>query len=155
MDRYNFFDVRTTRQDTIPVQRETKSIFLVGGKHNNQTDGRSLSNILEVEKTSFFEEFSPIADLVYSITPEEDTSRILLVLLEPFKQVYKHIDHGNYYLNNYRYHINLSGFTFSSEDGIIIKPGELWELNNDSPHSTFNPYPIPRIALVWDAKCRI
>lgn len=155
MDNWDDWYVNRKRQSTIRVHKDTYFIPLVQGT-GDSSDLYKFSDNQQIEKNStFFEKYSDIADLVYSITPEEQTYRITLILLPQFQGVSPHDDFGKYYDNKYRYHINISGFTRCNEDGIIIQPGELWELNNSVVHSTYNPYPIPRIALVWDSTCQI
>jgi Aspartyl/Asparaginyl beta-hydroxylase len=147
------WNFNTSRQDRIPVQKHTNSIFLAGAVdrpdlHVNENQESCLTKLAPLfpKTVSFLSGFAQEMNA--------SLSRAAIVRLQPRSQVYLHVDFGSYYLIRDRYHLVLESATgsvlCSGNEKIRMRPGELWWFNNKQYHSSFNDSDSWRIHLIFD-----
>ena len=81
--------------------------------------------------------------------------RCLLARLPGGARVATHIDRAPYFAQTIRLHIAVtshdSAFMYCSGQRYVMRPGELWALNNSAPHAVWNADPErPRTHLICD-----
>ena len=79
-------------------------------------------------------------------------SRAAFFRLKPGQSVFRHTDHGDYYLTRDRYHLSLQGtYTYTVEDEMhTIEPGTFFWFNNKKYHEAENISDVDRITFVFD-----
>lgn len=143
------------RQQAIPVQRHTQSIFLRRGIRVRESDVQ-LNNVHESETTPEAGCFPVIVDLLYRLAAQlgGTLGRALLVRLAPESVVYPHVDKGEYYRVRDRYHYVIdspSGSILTAGDETVtMKTGELWWFDNKQLHSSRNDGSGWRVHLIFD-----
>ena len=79
---------------------------------------------------------------------------VMYVKLLPEKNILKHKDSGEYLENVRRHHIpietNEEVLFYVDDEGINMKPGQCWEINNVKTHYVTNPSNKERIHLIVD-----
>ncbi len=146
--------LNTQRQQNIAVQRHTESIFLRSG---HQTDKSVRTENEQKVKDAPAAPLFPrtISWLNQTATLlDGELSRVLFAKLQPRTQVYRHIDHGEYYARRDRYHLVLqsSGGSqlIAGDEEVHMKERELWWFDNKKPHEAFNHSDDHRIHLIFD-----
>jgi len=145
----------TRRQERIRVQRETNTIPLRGparpipeGVHNNDHHPS--------ERTELAARFPVIMGFVEDFARElgGELGRVNVVRLQPRGQVYRHIDHGDYYRLRDRYHLILQSPSGSVMEAggetVRMREGELWWFDNKQPHEAFNESGDWRVHVIFD-----
>jgi outer membrane protein assembly factor BamB len=145
----------TARQQAIPVQRHTQSIFLRRGVRRRESNVQ-LNDVHESELTSVATRFPVIVDLISRLSAQlgGTLGRALVVRLAPGSVVYPHVDKGAYYRLRDRYHyviISPSGSILTvGDETVTMKAGELWWFDNKQLHSSRNEGPGWRVHLIFD-----
>ena len=149
------WQINTSRQDNIRVQRETNNIFLRAAV-KPVPEGMKLNDVHPSRKTSSAEHYPLIYQWVEAFANEMRASlgRLNIVRLKPNSQVYRHIDHGDYYKVRDRYHLVLRSKEGSEmlvdDEKVTMQEGELWWFNNKAPHEAFNNSEEWRIHVIFD-----
>lgn len=147
--------VSTVRQTTIPVQRETESIFLRAAQRKPDSP-IPVEDTHASARTVLAEKFPNIMAWIEAFARDQNAqlSRVLLAKLQPQGQVYRHHDHGEYYRVRDRYHLVLQSAKGSpmvcGQESVVMKPGEVWWFDNKKPHEAFNRSDEQRIHLIFD-----
>ena len=81
-------------------------------------------------------------------------SRVAIVKLKPGKQVFPHIDSGEYYKIRHRYHLAITGsyLYIVEEQRKQINPGTLFWFNNKRVHASYNNTSEDRISVIFDVE---
>ena len=151
--------INTARQHRIPVQRETESIFLRSAKRTDAA-AASINDIHESERTFQASQFPVTMRWLETFARERgcELGRVLLAKLKPGGQVYRHVDHGEYYKVRDRFHlvlISAGGSHMTCDDQVqIMREGELWWFDNKKEHESLNPSAEDRIHLIFDLSAR-
>ena len=142
----------TARQDTIPVQRETHTIFLRVAAVS-ACDINDEQHSLTTRQAA---QFPLLMKFLRSFARRRKArlERAMIVRLQPNGQVYAHIDFGTYYALRDRFHLVLASaggnkFTCGGET-TTLQPGELWWFNNKLRHSTANNSSEWRVHAIFD-----
>jgi outer membrane protein assembly factor BamB/orotate phosphoribosyltransferase len=145
--------INTSRQDAIPVQRHTNTIFIRSAVR------RPDLNINENQESRFtrVSKLFPKAIAFMSSFASEmncELSRATIVRLEPKSRVSSHIDAGSYYLLRNRYHLVLyssgGSVLISGDEQVRMKEGEVWWFNNKQYHEARNESDQWRIHYIFD-----
>lgn len=143
----------TSRQDMIPVQRDTNSIILRTQTHSPDIRTNDNQESCAAEIASRF----PKAMALMQSFAEEmkaDLSRAIIARLKPHSQVFGHVDVGTYYFIRDRYHLVLQSeagsLLTSGDEQVRMKEGELWWFDNKQFHEAFNESDQWRIHIVFD-----
>src|SRR5579862_3734800 len=104
------------RQNSIPAQRHTESIFLRQAARRSSS-GCITNDIQESEETRFAQDFPATMGVLHRLAADLDgqLGRALLVRLAAGTEVAPHIDEGAYYAIRDRYH-----YVLQSECGSIL-----------------------------------
>jgi outer membrane protein assembly factor BamB/orotate phosphoribosyltransferase len=143
------------RQQAIPAQRHTQSIFLRRGIRPRESDVQ-LNDVHDSETTSAAGRFPVILELLYRLAAHlgGTLGRALLVRLAPESVVHPHVDKGAYYRVRDRYHYVIgspSGSILTAGDETVtMKSGELWWFDNKQLHSSRNDGSGWRVHLIFD-----
>ena len=145
----------TRRQERIRVQRETNTIPLRGparpipeGIHNNDHHPS--------EATPLAPRFPTVMGFVEDFARQlgGELGRVNVVRLQPRGQVYRHIDHGEYYRIRDRYHLVLQSpggsLMEAGSETVRMGAGELWWFDNKQPHEAFNESGDWRVHVIFD-----
>ncbi len=153
------FSWDTGRQDTIPEQRMTKTIYLRRAKlkttdiHEDVDTTRDTATYIRYPKVREFMEW-------FEKEYGGEVYRVLIVYLPKDGVVDPHIDYGKYYANKDRFHLVLSGYyenivavptQYEDTDRELYSAGELWWFDNKKTHYVENKSEIPRIAIIFDS----
>ena len=155
----DLWGLNTNRQQQIAVQRETESVFLRSAKRSENSSA-SINDVHESEKTRLAARFPATMRWVETFARQQgcELGRVLLAKLGPRGQVYRHIDHGEYYKVHDRYHLVLlstRGSQMTCDDEVrIMREGELWWFDNKQAHESHNPSDEDRIHLIFDLSAR-
>jgi hypothetical protein len=150
----HFWNVNTSRQDTIYVQRETKTIML--RISTKIPDGVSIKNHLDSEDGKLYSWFPKTKRFMNNFvkTYGGEFGRVYIVLLPLNKMVYPHIDDGEYYKNSDRFHLILTGkYMYHIEnESQLFEEGDLWYFDNKKVHYSKTVGEKDRIAIIFDVK---
>ena len=147
----------TSRQENVRCQRHTANIFLRVAKKPLPAGEKNANNVHQSVTTRkakelFTNTYSFCLNFAREI--EGELGRATLVALSPNRQVYPHIDHGEYYRIRDRYHLVVSSSAGSpltaGEETVVMREGELWVFNNKVRHSAFNTSGEQRVHLIFD-----
>lgn len=130
-----------------PVHRHTRSVFLKGyppmlGRQDDP-------------EHPILDSCPYIRELIYGLLPGS-VGKCLLASLKPESVVYPHTDAANdYFIRSYRIHVpvftNHLAKVFCNDRFFHMAAGEVWLLNNLSPHAVLNEHPeLHRIHLIYD-----
>jgi len=143
--------IDTKRQDRLYEQTNTETINLV--KAWSATPLADHRDNHEYRPTKLYDRYPETMNLVnrYFAT---GISRVAIVKLLPGKQVFPHIDAGEYYKRRHRYHLAISGsYLYTVEDDRRqIHPGTLFWFNNKQVHSSYNNTDTDRISVIFDVE---
>jgi hypothetical protein len=153
----DLWHANTRRQERIPVQRETETIFLRGAAPSRAQIRRGV-HVEEVHRcvaTAEAARFPRLIAFLDSFARERGAvlQRTMIVRLRPEGRVYPHVDVGSYYRKRDRYHLVLDsrGTEMSSGDETVtLRDGELWWFDNKQVHGSRNPTPEWRIHVIFD-----
>ena len=147
--------VNTKRQDTLPVQRETESIFLRSARRY-QDSTVPLEDTHDSQLTQLAEFYPATMRWAenFALRQNATLGRVLLAKLKPKSQVYRHYDRGEYYRIRDRYHLVITSSSGSpmvcGEEKVVMQQGELWWFDNKKPHESYNHSDEGRIHLIFD-----
>jgi hypothetical protein len=118
----------TSRQDRIPVQRDTNTIILRNAVHRTDLE---VNENQESEATKFATSFPRAMAVMTKIAEamKSSLSRATIVRLKPQSQVGRHIDDDSYYLIWNRFHLVLhspGSVLISGDEAVRMRAGELW-----------------------------
>ncbi|MGJ3245663.1 MAG: aspartyl/asparaginyl beta-hydroxylase domain-containing protein [Elainellaceae cyanobacterium] len=148
----------TSRQDKITVQRETQTIYLRSAEKPFPPGITSSNDVHASRTTSLAEHFPQVMNWVECFAQAQggELGRVTLVRLAPKGQVYRHIDHGDYYRVRDRFHLVLHSSEGSllgaGEEWVRMHSGECWWFNNKIPHEACNESNDWRIHLIFDVQ---
>lgn len=141
-----------TRQHNIRVQAETNAIIL----RNYVAPPRHTENGWDIQESRdvLMDHFPVVGSLIRQFAQEQNTSlaRSMIVRLQPWGQVYKHLDYGKYYQRD-RFHLVLqseSSVMTSGDEACTMRERELWWFNNSLEHQSFNHSDSWRIHVIFD-----
>ena len=143
----------TSRQDRIPVQKDTNTIFLRNAVQRPDLD---VDENQESEATRFAASFPRAMAVMTKIAEatKSSLSRATIVRLKAQSQVGRHIDGGSYYLIRNRFHLVLhspsGSVLISGDEAVRMRAGELWWFDNKQHHSAFNESDEWRIHYIFD-----
>lgn len=142
----------TARQDTIPVQRETNTIFLRAAA----ASACDVNDEQHSVTTRHAAQFPLLMNFLrrFARRRKARLERAMIVRLKPNGRVYAHVDFGMYYALRDRFHLVLASaegneFTCGCET-TTLQPGELWWFNNKLRHSTANNSLEWRVHAIFD-----
>ena len=145
----------TTRQEKIAVQREALAIPL-RGLRKSAVGERKERDVHESRWTTGSSRF-PIACQVLIDTAREldaHLSRAKIVCLPAGRQVYPHIDRGEYYAVRDRYHLvlksRLGSWLKAGDEECRMTEGGLWWFDNKQVHEAHNDGDEDRIHMIFD-----
>lgn len=86
---------------------------------------------------------------------DERALRCLIARLPPRAWIAPHVDQGAYFAKTVRLHLPVSSheraFMFCDGASFVMRPGEVWAINNSAPHGAWNAHDsLPRTHLVCD-----
>lgn len=151
-----FWTYNVARQQTIPVQRETQSIFLRVADEDAYPKGKRHEDMLLCRTARQASQFPKCMDFLAQFAAHQRASlqRAMLVRLKGEGQVYPHIDHGLYYAVRDRFHLVLASSQgsrlTSGDETVTMQAGELWWFDNKKMHASFNESTDWRIHLIFD-----
>lgn len=149
----------TSRQEKIPVQRETLAIALrchaeTAGEDSRVRRAKPLG--YQGRPTPMSEKFPVTSEYVDELARSMSATmgRCVLARLEPNGTVYPHADDGLYWLLRDRYHlalksVNGSRFKVGGEE-VLMQEGELWWFDHTATHEAFNDSGEDRVHIILD-----
>ena len=158
-ENYKDFDITDRRQTLVPVQRETKTTYLL-----KDIDLYKYKPTEEYKKYHQCRKFFDWFTKQYS----GEIMRAAVVLLPTDKTVYPHRDGEPFKKDKDRFHLVLSGYydynihsdkigTIGTYEGwgpvvetVKFCAGDLWWFDNKKVHSAQNTSPLPRISIIFD-----
>jgi hypothetical protein len=149
------WDIETSRQKNIRVQRETKSIFLRGAK-KPLPEGLHINDHHECDDSKNVDNFPVIMSWLHGFAKSTggELGRALLAKLKPKGKVYSHVDEGEYYRIRDRYHVVLESPKGSEmiigDETVVFKEGEFWWFDNNTVHEAYNRTKHDRVHLIFD-----
>lgn len=150
----HYWDIYTSRQKNIEFHKETKCIPLMMW---HPKPGQLQRDCLITTERDFFSRDFPVTYTFLKQFSEQANSILqnaAYVFLPASKSVYPHIDEGDFYAANDRYHFVLTGtYNLIVEDQQeILTPGGVYWFDNTKMHSVDNFTHSDRIALIFDMK---
>lgn len=145
----------TGRQDKIMVQREALAIPLRGLRKSAIGD-RKRRDVHESRWTSGSKQYPLFVKFLKEFAKErnEILGRAKIVCLPAGKQVYPHIDRGEYYRVRNRYHLvlksSLGSWMKTGDEEVRMQEGELWWFDNNEMHEARNDGDQDRIHVIFD-----
>lgn len=149
------WQVNTTRQNTLTVQRETESVFLRAARRA-ENSAIALEDTHDSGPTQHAKRYPRTLEWVMEFARKRNgqLGRVILARLKPHGHVYRHFDRGEYYRVRDRYHLVISSAAGSlmrcADDEVVMREGELWWFDNKKPHESFNHSEEGRIHLIFD-----
>jgi len=144
------WDSDSSRQHTFGVHRQTKTIFLV---YDNDFRHRHPTHRPK------FDEFKGVLDpIIHHIaTRYEDGGQVIraiLTRLEAMGRIQQHVDTGYSLRHSHRVHVpvitsDAARFMVGGET-IVMREGDVWEINNCRPHAVSNDGTESRVHLIID-----
>lgn len=141
------------REETVPVQQETNSIFIRAPIRHGAI---ALDNNQESDWTSESDSF-PLANAFMKNFAEHtggSLSRALIVRVKPKGRVYRHVESGSYYFIRNRYHLilksTMGSILYAGDEKVTMQEGEVWWFNNKQQHQAENPSDDWRIHYIFD-----
>lgn len=147
------WQLNTSRQDKIRVQRDTNTIFLSSPatRPDLNTNENQECNLTAVSKL-FPKAVAFMTDVAREMNSQ--LSRATIVRLKPKSQVSRHIDVGSYYLIRNRFHLVLyssaGSVLMSGGEEVRMREGELWWFDNKQFHEAHNESDEWRIHYIFD-----
>ena len=147
------WDLRTARQDRIPVQRDTNTIFLRGAVPRPDLNiNENQESWFTAEASLFPKALAFMTDFAREMNCE--LSRATIVRLKPNSKVFRHIDEGSYYFLRDRFHLVLrspaGSVLMSGGESVRMREGELWWFDNKQFHESYNESDDWRIHYIFD-----
>jgi outer membrane protein assembly factor BamB/orotate phosphoribosyltransferase len=145
--------IDTGRQERIPVQRDTNTIFISGAVPRPDLN---INENQETRLTPASKLFPRALAFMTGFAQEMNChlSRATIVRLKPRSQVYRHIDEGSYYFLRDRFHLVLrspkGSVLMSGGETVRMQEGELWWFDNKQYHESFNESDDWRIHFIFD-----
>jgi hypothetical protein len=139
----------------VAVQRETRAILLRRAKNMFERVGEETYHPQFTEESAEARYFPITVKFLEQFAARRGglLSRVTIVSLSGQKQVYPHIDQGEYYQLRDRYHLVLrsEGSTMiSGADTKIFNEGDLFYFNNHVLHEAYNHNNSERIHIIFD-----
>lgn len=158
IDEFNYFNKKNwqTSRSKILVQRETLSIPLRSPSTRLvRHDDKFSFHTQLCRPHQFSQEFKITMSFLKQFAKRRNAilSRAMIVKLLPNKQVYPHIDRGEYYEIRDRYHLVLSSKgsrMLSGEQEETFVTGDLFYFNNHVLHEAHNLSEEDRIHVIFD-----
>lgn len=156
---FKMWDLDTSRQDNIRVQRETSNIPLRGAA-KPIPQGINARDVHPSRDTQYAAVFPLIYRWVteFAQAIDGDLGRLTIVRLNPHGTVHPHIDEGEYYLSRDRYHLVLISPSGSEmiigDETVYFQEGELWWFDNKADHKAHNNSEVGRVHVIFDVKPR-
>jgi hypothetical protein len=147
------WSANTVRQDEIPVQRDTNSIFLRSAVRRPDLN---INENQECRETAISKNFPLAMEFLTKAATllKSSLSRAVIVRLKPKSGVGVHIDTGSYYLIRNRYHFvlrsRMGSLLRSGNEQVRMREGELWWFDNKQYHCSFNESDEWRIHYIFD-----
>lgn len=150
------WQVSTGRRIRFPSQRETEAIILRRAVLSSpEADINDCDAVADADVAAYFPRtlawLRSTADVLGG-----ELARAMFARIAPHGQVYRHIDHGTYYIGRRRYHLVVhspGGSPMGCDDEkVVMREGELWEIDNKKPHDAKNPADTPRVHLIFDLR---
>ena len=142
----------TSRQKHISFHKETLSIALMGWEKEEGVHQRDQMNTFEWEhfQDAFSITFNFLKEIEFILN--SDLKMAAYVLLPVGKEVYPHIDGGEFYKACDRYHFMLQGICQMNveDENEIFSPGNLYWFDNTLMHDVQNVGSQDRIVLIFD-----
>jgi Aspartyl/Asparaginyl beta-hydroxylase len=144
----------TVRQTAAEVQRETNTIHLRCADRPPDLEGKSW-HVHEV-RDAWIDRFPAVRSFLDGFVEDRGTSvaRAMIVRLQPWGEVYRHLDFGTYYDIRDRFHLVLHSPSGSDmtcgKEAAVFQEREVWWFNNGKHHQAFNHSPDWRIHVIWD-----
>jgi hypothetical protein len=146
------------RAKHVSVQKETKAVSLrdVSSQKWFVRNGDLYSFHSQMSsETRNAKQFPLLMQFLYCFAKRENAtlSRVMIVSLLPKKQVYPHIDFGEYYEVRNRHHLVLDSSGSKMVTGgevAIFTSGDLFYFNNHVTHEAFNESDQERIHVIFD-----
>lgn len=154
------WDLATGRQEKIEVQREAKAIPL-RGLRQSQRFGRARRDVHESRWTTGSRRFPRFRAFLQEVAAAQDCllGRAKIVCLPAGRQVYPHIDRGDYCRLHQRHHLvlvsALGSWLKAGDEVVRMREGELWWFDNRQVHEARNDGGEDRIHLIFDLLPRI
>lgn len=155
-EKLAFWSYDTSRQQNLPVQEQTQSIFLRRAAKPFPPGITNARDVHESCPTEIAQEFPVAMNWVEGFVKEigGELGRVNIVRLTPKGRVHRHIDNGEYYRLRDRYHLVLQSQSGSwmkcGNEETLMHEGELWWFDNKQPHEAFNPSEEWRIHIIFD-----
>ena len=149
------WDVSTTRQEKIAVQREARAIPLRGLRKSAIGD-RKRRDVHESRWTNTSAAYPLACQFLRETADSLDSllSRAKIVCLPAGRRVYPHVDRGEYYKVRDRYHLvlrsSLGSWLKAADEEVRMQEGELWWFDNKQLHEAHNDGDEDRIHIIFD-----
>lgn len=149
------WELSTTRQEKIAVQREARAIPL-RGLRKSCLYGRARRDVHESRWTTGSVRFPQLCRLIEQTAADLECTpgRAKVVCLPAGRRVYPHIDRGDYYRLHGRYHLvlksSLGSWLRAGDEEVRMREGELWWFDNKQVHEAHNDGEEDRIHLIFD-----
>lgn len=153
----NAWELNTGRQDKIKVQREAQAIP-IRGLVKSKINGRKKRDVHESRWTTISKQFPRFRAFLEAFATEQNAelSRAKVIRLKPGRQVYPHIDRGEYYEVRDRYHLVLQSpagsHLKSGDEEVRMQERELWWFDNHAMHEAHNDGDEDRIHFIFDLR---
>lgn len=142
----------TGRQEQILLHKDTMSIPLT---YRDVTPGVDFNDSHIVRQTEMYHYYPKIMHFVNQFCYNQNMKPGIIAIVKLFggKEVLKHSDVGEYYLQRNRFHLNIHGTYdfYVNDDRVTIEEGNFYRIDNKMPHRAVNNMPHERIAIIFDA----
>ena len=138
----------------IAVQREAMAIP-IRGLRKSKIQGRKRRDVHESRYTTLSKRFPSVIEFIRQTAANKNAkiARAKVVNLPPGKQVFPHVDRGDYYAIRDRYHLvidSAGSLMRAGGEEVRMKTGELWWFDNKAEHEALNDTDQDRIHLIFD-----
>lgn len=141
-------------RQNIKVQREAMAIP-IRGLRKSKIQGRKRRDVHESRYTTLSKRFPAVIQFIVQTAEQKKAkiARAKIVNLPPGRQVYPHVDRGDYYAVRDRYHLILDSagsYMRAGSEEVRMKTGELWWFDNKAEHEALNDSDQDRVHLIFD-----
>lgn len=150
-----WWNVYTARTKKISYHQHTHAILL-REINDHSAAYTPVDGVHESLPLPYVERFKNIHNWVLEFAQAQNLAlgRVVLVRLEPWRQVYRHYDLEESLYGRLRYHLVLQAgvenILSAGSDTVFPQTGQLWHIANDVMHRAHNKSDTPRIHLVFD-----